>query len=370
MADVKIADFKIYAFTLPLKHPLRIGNQALTKRSGFLVALKSDDGHATLGETAPLPGLSHETLDQAQEQLRYLQERTLQLEIPGNLGTPEKSFKNWLQEYHVAPSVQFGFESAVLGLLAAKAHVPLFHFHNPSPRNEVMINALLSGSMESVIEKTKKCLQEGFRGFKLKVGRSDVTADVRTVRTLKKELPRGAVLRLDANRAWTIDQASTFFQELSGVGFDYIEEPVKSLALLKSWLKSDWGHLPVAIDESLIEIEPEDLQHFSPVKAIILKPSLLGAERTFLFAAAAKAHGMVPVISAAFETSVGVGVLARMAAAIHSKGVPAGLDTLEWLEYDLLETPVKVENGTVRIPALPDPTKTIRKELLTPYAHA
>jgi O-succinylbenzoate synthase len=245
----------------------------------------------------------------------------------------------------------------------------LFHIQNPTPKEVVTVNALLSGSTASTLEKTEKCLEKGFRSFKLKVGRKSIPEDIITVQQVKKRISDSAILRLDANRAWSIDEATTFIRGLGKIQIDYIEEPVKSLALLKSLLASSLDNLHVALDESLAEIDPDGLEPFSPAKAMILKPSLLGIERTFQFAAAAKARQITPVISATFESSIGLHVLARLAAAINTKDVPAGLDTQDWFAYDLLETPLNALDGIIRIPDLPDPTKTIRQELLASCTH-
>ena len=122
--------------------------------------------------------------------------------------------------------------------------------------------------------------------------------------------------------------------------------------------------LPLAIDESLLEMDPGNLLSCSGVKAVVLKPTLLGIEKTMQFAREALRVGMTPVISSAFESSVGITVLAQIASSLNQGDVPAGLDTLDWLAQDLLESPLPIEHGALAVPALPNVVEALNGHLL------
>jgi len=82
--------------------------------------------------------------------------------------------------------------------------------------------------------------------------------------------------------------------------------------------------------------------------AVVIKPSAVGGVGAALaLARAGRAHGAAPLLSAAFESSVGVAALAQLAAAIDADapaggGAPAwhGLGTLGWLAADALSPPL------------------------------
>ena len=69
--------------------------------------------------------------------------------------------------------------------------------------------------------------------------------------------------------------------------------------------------------------------------AAVLKPTLLGGVgATIRRAAEARSVGVRPVLSAAFESGVGLRGVAALAAATGAE--PAGLDTYRWLAADVL----------------------------------
>ena len=64
-------------------------------------------------------------------------------------------------------------------------------------------------------------------------------------------------LRLDANRAWTLDEALEFASGIKGIKIEYCEESLKNPEQLDSFLeKSD---LPIALDETLFNTENPEL---------------------------------------------------------------------------------------------------------------
>jgi o-succinylbenzoate synthase len=366
---VRLSRFDIFRFSLPLNRPLTIGNQTLVERNGLVIELKNDQGLCALGEVSPLPGLSRESLDVAENQLCDLRIAVLHTDIPDNLTQLQNGFTQWLEGHHPAPSVKFGFESAVLGLLAKTRGTSLFAHLRANPRTTVTINALLTGSTSAVLEKVQAYLQKGFWAFKLKVGRNTVPEDAAMVREVRKELPENAILRLDANRAWNVHQAMSFSEELSDTAIAYIEEPVATFDQLELLVGSDRFALPIALDESLSEISPERLSLLSRVKAIVIKPALLGIEHAIRFAKEATRQKIQPVISSAFESGIGLAVLTELAASVGWKDIPAGLDTLDWFEYDLLRKPLKIENGAIVMANIREIEKRVNRTLLSPVSY-
>jgi O-succinylbenzoate synthase len=97
--------------------------------------------------------------------------------------------------------------------------------------------------------------------------------------------------------------------------------------------------VPVALDESLVGIRPEELGEHRYARAFVLKPTLIGGiSRTLLVAELALRLGVTPVVSSAYESGVGTAALIALAAGIGDHEIPAGLDTYRWLAADVLET--------------------------------
>ena len=69
---MNLAGFDLYRYSLPLRRPLTLKGVTLQRREGLLLRLSGDDGSEGWGETAPLPGFSEESLDEATVQARRL----------------------------------------------------------------------------------------------------------------------------------------------------------------------------------------------------------------------------------------------------------------------------------------------------------
>jgi O-succinylbenzoate synthase len=211
---------------------------------------------------------------------------------------------------------------------------------NFSPRNLVPVNGLLAGSPANVLVEARRMRDEGYRSIKLKVGTRTVVEEVALVRELAEELGEGISLRLDANRAWGYEEAAEFVRGTAGVRFDYVEEPLADPARLPGFFR-EFG-VPVALDESLVGMEPEKVEDTFAV-AFVLKPTLLGGiTRTLRVAGRALRLGVTPVISSAYESGVGTAALVALAAGIGDRPVPAGLDPYRAIAEDVLLTPLKL----------------------------
>lgn len=145
---------------------------------------------------------------------------------------------------------------------------------------------------------------------KLKIGR-DFTR-------LRKLQAMGCSIRLDPNRAWSLEEALTF--DLGQI--EYIEEPLrdsKDLTLLHQ--EKGW---PLALDETLYRNEP--WEEIKGVVALVVKPAAIGSlERTYALAS----KGYRIVISSCFESSIGIDFLQRLAYLLAPDEL-CGLDTLRY----------------------------------------
>ena len=166
--------------------------------------------------------------------------------------------------------------------------------------------------------------------------------DLATVAAVREALGPGVALRLDANRAWSDADARAFAAAVGEVA--YVEEPLADPAGGAA-LSRDTG-LPIALDESIQDGASVEAW----AAAAILKPTLVGGlVATLRIAASARALGVPVVLSAAFESGVGLRGVAALAAATGAE--PAGLDTYRWLAADVLP-PLPFSRPTVDLDAV------------------
>jgi len=117
-------------------------------------------------------------------------------------------------------------------------------------------------------------------------------------------------------------------------------------------------------------LTPQELTALPGLKAIVLKPTLLGFERSMQFGRKATLLGITPVVSSAFETSLGLTAVAELGACLNSTDVPSGLDTLDWFQQDLLEHPLQSKRGRVNLLGSVVRSSALKGDLIHEVIHA
>jgi O-succinylbenzoate synthase len=365
MGGMKLAGFDLHRYNLRLSEPLALKGTVLRYREGLLLELIGEGHTVGWGEASPLPGFSREDLDEVARQLRDLASSMVGREVTGDLLDPEASLARELDAMGLAPSVRFGFELALWNLYAASRGRSLPELVAPHPNTTVPVNALISDSPNGALEEARRARAAGYETVKLKVGGRAVEEDVELVHALNEELGDTVALRLDANRAWNLEEAEIFARSTVDLRFEYVEEPLADSAQLPSFART--CSVPVALDEALAGMEPKALGEHGYARAVVLKPTLLGGiSRTLRFADVASRLGMKPVISSAYETGIGTEALISLAAGVGGEEVPAGLDTYRRLAEDVLRPRLDLPAPRVDVRTVTGARREIDRRLLTP----
>jgi len=307
----------------------------------LLVGLKAENGCTGWGDAAPLPGFSVETADEVESELGTILKQLPGTEIRSD-ANPSRT-ASWSGSGNFSPSAVCGFETALTAVAATSdreaPETDLSGFPAPVP-----VNGLLSGTRDRVLRELGTLLGEGYRTLKLKVGRQSLAEDVAATRAVRSLAGARATLRLDANRAWSLEEAIRFGREVAAEDIAYLEEPLADPSGLPAFFEAT--RIPVALDESVCDLDPEDLEGRSDVRAVVLKPTLLGGlSRARHWAEKAIALGMMPVASASFESGVGILALARFASSLGCPEVAVGLDTYRWLARDVITPGLRFSGG-------------------------
>ena len=82
-------------------------------------------------------------------------------------------------------------------------------------------------------------------------------------------------LRLDANRAWSLGEATAFWHALEqrDIAVEFVEEPTADAASGPSWQHQN---MPLAFDETLRDWTPGTFPYWHAATAVVLKPTILG----------------------------------------------------------------------------------------------
>ena len=148
-----IKEIDIFRYKLPLKKPIRIKQNTLIHREGLIIRIKDEKNYSGFGEIAPLPGLNKESIEDTINELLSLQEKLLENTIPANVEKLNGTFSFWFESFKISPSVQFGLESAILTLIAAKKEIPLYLLLGQDHKSKVCVNALIDRDEDELLKK-------------------------------------------------------------------------------------------------------------------------------------------------------------------------------------------------------------------------
>jgi len=267
-------------------------------REGILVRLQKADGAIGWGDAAPLPGWSRETLEAVHEFIKS---------SPSDAAAPA--------------SLVFAFESARSSFSEKFA-------------SAIPLNALLEGAPQEILERGQAAISNGCECLKLKTAGVSLDELPSLIATLADLSNARCRFRIDPNRAWDFDSTLRVAEAVRKLPVDYIEEPVGDVSMLRELIKT--CPVGIALDETLREITLGKLPLYKGAAAVVLKPTLMGGLKICSdFAQAGAALGMVSVVSACYESGVGVHALGCFASTLPRAGA-AGLDTYSRLENDVL----------------------------------
>jgi O-succinylbenzoate synthase len=207
-------------------------------------------------------------------------------------------------------------------------------------------------------------LRSGCATAKVKVADpgSVLADDLARVEAVRDALGPAGHLRVDANGAWSVDDAVAAIVALDRAagGLEYVEQPcptVEELAAVRRRVD-----VPIAADESIRRADdPYRVRDLEAADVAVLKVQPLGGVRACL--RIAEDIGLPVVVSSALETSVGLAAGVALAAALPTLDHACGLATRALLTGDVASPELVPVNG-----ALPVVVPTVVPSLLDAVA--
>jgi o-succinylbenzoate synthase len=257
-----------FKHTLQFLRPAGTSRGVYTTKESWFIFL-SDDVNTGIGECSLLKGLS---IDESPD---------FELKLTEICDLINRSIFNFDQPLDEFPSIQFGLETALLDLKNGGRQILL-----PSEFTEgktgITTNGLIwMGDKTSMRKQISEKIEKGFTCIKLKIGAIDWDSEKKVIAEIRRQFrAKELTIRVDANGAFTFQQAKIVLSELAEMQVHSIEQPIKA---------GNWEEMaelcsstptPIALDEELIGIFPKEnkkdlLQTIKP-QYLIIKPSLLG----------------------------------------------------------------------------------------------
>jgi len=311
----------VLRLSIPLKEPFVTSTGVVSARELLLLRLEARDGTVGYGEAAPLEPYDGVPLEQAAAAL-----------TGGGGRRP--------------PHARAAEEIARLDLHARQEERPLAEPH----KDALAVNmTLAAGPPEEVAERARAGLRDGYACFKLKVGLPD---DVERVAAVREAIGPWPALRVDANGAWSVDEAVHAIREIEGNDLELVEQPCGSLRELAAVRQR--VSTAIAADESVSTLRglrrAAELEACDVVNVKVAGAGGFNPARELM--REARAAGMDVFLSSTLDGPWGIAAALQLAAA-EEVTLACGLATLSMFDSPLARALPPPRAGTLKVPAGP-----------------
>jgi L-alanine-DL-glutamate epimerase-like enolase superfamily enzyme len=332
-----ISKISVSPLKAALVQPFRTALGDHDSLENVLFTLELKDGTQGFGEAAVATHITGETVEQTTRNLKLVGRSLTGRDASDYLKISAQLHERLLLNKCALAAI----ETALIDALTRQKKIPLWKFFGTRARKLASDITIVIADLKETEESLRKYFKQGFRAFKVKIGR-DEELDYERVLTVKRLAPRSKIY-LDANQGYSAGQTLRFLKriERAGVRPDLIEQPVP---------REDWEGLkkvtrstkvPVCADESARSLS--DVVRIIKEKAapvVNIKLMKTGIFESCEIALLARKKGVRLMIGGMMETSLAMTASAHMA---------AGLGGFDFIDLD---TPFFIKDGIKRNPFL------------------
>ncbi len=331
---------KIVTNHLQFKQPAGTSRGILqSKPTWYLILTHGLTQSTGIGECSIIPGLSLDDPQEIERQLKIVTSRINSNDIPK------------LEELTDWPAIQFALETALEDLAFQDDFSP-YPSNFEKGKKSIPINGLVwMGNKEFMQEQIQQKIKEGFSCIKLKIGAIDFNTELSLLASIREKFsPEEIEIRVDANGAFSVEDAPQKLEELAKFHIHSIEQPIKQDQWKDMAILTANSPIPIALDEELIGISDKGYQiqmlNFIQPQYIILKPSLLGGiAASEQWISIAEKNNIGWWATSALESNVGLNAIAQWVSN-KKTNMPQGLGTGK-LFTNNIESPLTISNGTL-----------------------
>ncbi|WP_037318303.1 dipeptide epimerase [Salegentibacter sp. Hel_I_6] len=303
---------KFYPYNLELKNTFTISHGSRDVQPTLIVAL-SDRGFTGYGEATATSyyGVSVEKMQADILKIESLIAENILLE-------PEELWELTYPHLKENPFALCALDIAMHDLHGKRNQQPLYQLWGLNLKSIPLTNYTIG--IDSVEQMVQKIKEFPWPLYKIKLGTED---DVAIVKELRKHT--NSVFRVDANAAWTADQAVENAKALKELNVEFLEQPLKA---------NDWegmqklyreSVLPLIADESCIE--ESDVEkcagYFHGINIKLTKCGGLTPGKRMILKG--KSLGLKVMVGCMTESTVGISAIAQLLPLLDYVDMDGGL---------------------------------------------
>jgi L-Ala-D/L-Glu epimerase len=293
-----------------LRAPFVTAWGVVSERELVLVRVEDRSGNVGWGEAAPLPGYGGATVEDVCEAL----DRCRRVLAGAADPAPREAIAACAAVSPPPPALA-AIDLAMWDLEGRRRGQPAWKVLGAPSAREVAVNATIAGPAEAA-----RARAAGFSCVKVKVGLDD---DVDRLAAVRAACGDEMAIRIDANGAWSVEEAVAALEELERFGIELCEEPVHGLSEIAR--VADSSSVPVALDESTGLVGALDRR---VCDAVCLKIASSGGISALIATCErARAAGYRVYLASTLDGPLGIAA-ALQAVAVVRPDLPCGLATL------------------------------------------
>jgi L-alanine-DL-glutamate epimerase-like enolase superfamily enzyme len=163
----------------------------------------------------------------------------------------------WISRGGASTTALAALDIALWDLVAKEARLPLTKIlggplHECLPAYASGIN--LHMSVDEFVAQVSGWLSDGFRAFKVKVGKPDIEEDVERLIKLRKVMGRHPLM-VDANQGWDLPTATRAINAFEPLSLHWVEEPLQADDVVGHQRLKQAVRTPLAIGENIYTIQ-------------------------------------------------------------------------------------------------------------------
>ena len=320
-----------------LRAPFVSASGSLSERELVLLRLEDSAGRVGFGEAAPLPDYNGVSVEDVREALEDCRSTLARASRPAREELLAECTK-----LAVLPPAIAAIDLALWDLEGRRTGQPVWRLLRAPAAEAVEVNYTIAASDRAgAAAQASVAKAAGFHCVKAKVGIGDDAGRLAAVRAV---LGQDVAIRLDANGAWSVEEATAALRALAPVGIELCEEPVRGLAQTRVLTAAT--SVPIALDETASAIGALDDR---VCQAVCLKIASCGGITGVVQAARrARAAGYEIYLASTLDGPLGIAA-ALHAAAVVRPGRACGLATLPL--FADREDPLPFREGRIGVPA-------------------
>jgi o-succinylbenzoate synthase len=335
-----------HKYTLRFKFEAGTSRGVLTEKDTYFVKICTRDNPQVygIGECSVLKGLS---IDDKVDYESYLANICAELSDYEFTGDISLILKELIGNQY--PSIQFGIETALHDLINGGSRI-IYSSPFADGKEGIPINGLVwMGAEDFMRHQIDLKLEQGYTCLKLKIGALDFAKECTLLEYIRSRYsPEQITLRVDANGAFSTEEALQKLEILSQFELHSIEQPIRQGQVESMYTLCRQTPLPIALDEELIGVmaykdKASLLDEIKP-QYIILKPSLLGGfQHSLEWIKLCETRKIGWWITSALESNIGLNAISQFTA-IHHNTLPQGLGTGQ-LYTNNINSPLEIASG-------------------------